>query len=378
MAAFTTIAAATVAVGGNAAKGFLAGDAAKDAARAAGRLEIEQDRLEQESVARLEQNFYDAIRATTDIYDKQLEMASAQGSQILEAAQEGDQRGIAATAGKVKQVQDATTGAIADKFADQKMQIDMKRAEASETDAARIASLFDDRAAAAGLEAKAKRNEQAQLEGAATGAFIDAGVSALSAGIKAFGGPGGKAAQKLVDSGQAADLTAAQKMIDAGNFSNADLRKIGRGKFDVVNTGKMFSSEDFTKFGKIGVDGPLADGEFSDLDFDEIAKMTPGQYDTFYGSLTDTQKGMIDGLQDNNQIFINNNKKGTSFGQELIGALSGLKDTAGQIANIKNKTSSLNNNLATDENIEAAQNNPLNFLKMLGIDFSSFLNPDGK
>ena len=378
MAAFTTIAAATVAVGGSAAKGFLAGDAAKDAARAAGRLEIEQDRLEQESVARLEQNFYDAIRATTDIYDKQLEMASAQGSQILEAAQEGDQRGIAATAGKVKQVQDATTGAIADKFADQKMQIDMKRAEASETDAARIASLFDDRAAAAGLEAKAKRNEQAQLEGAATGAFIDAGVSALSAGIKAFGGPGGKAAQKLVDSGQAADLTAAQKMIDAGNFSNADLRKIGRGKFDVVNTGKMFSSEDFTKFGKIGVDGPLADGEFSDLDFDEIAKMTPGQYDTFYGSLTDTQKGMIDGLQDNNQIFINNNKKGTSFGQELIGALSGLKDTAGQIANIKNKTSSLNNNLATDENIEAAQNNPLNFLKMLGIDFSSFLNPDGK
>jgi len=140
----------------------------------------------------------------------------------------------------------------------------------------------------------------------------------------------------------------------------------------------MFSSEDFTKFGKIGVDGPLADGEFSDLDFDEIAKMTPGQYDTFYGSLTDTQKGMIDGLQDNNQIFINNNKKGTSLGQELIGALSGLKDTAGQIANIKNKTSSLNNNLATDENIEAAQNNPLNFLKMLGIDFSSFLNPDGK
>ena len=43
MAAFTSIAAATVAVGGSAAKGFLAGDAAKDAAREAGRLEIEQE-----------------------------------------------------------------------------------------------------------------------------------------------------------------------------------------------------------------------------------------------------------------------------------------------------------------------------------------------
>ena len=102
MAAFTTIAAATVAVGGSAAKGFLAGDAAKDAAREAGRLEID---------------FLDAVRATTDIYDKQLQLSNVQGSQLVEAAQEGDQRGVAATAGKVKQVQDVATGQIADKMA---------------------------------------------------------------------------------------------------------------------------------------------------------------------------------------------------------------------------------------------------------------------
>ena len=45
MAAFTTIAAATVAVGGSAAKGFLAGDAAKVASREAGRLELKQEQL---------------------------------------------------------------------------------------------------------------------------------------------------------------------------------------------------------------------------------------------------------------------------------------------------------------------------------------------
>ncbi len=387
MAAFTSIAAATVAVGGNVAKGFLAGDAAKDLARESGRLELEQERLQNESIAKLEQNFYDAVRATTDIYDKQLQLSNVQGSQILEAAQEGDQRGVAATAGKVKQVQDIGTGKIADKMAMQKLNIDMARAKAGEMDAARVAALMDDRAAAAGLKAEAKRNESEALSAASTGSFIDAGVSALSAGITAFGGAEGKAAQELVDSGQAADLTAAQKMLDAGNFSNADLRKIGRGKYDVVNTGKMFSPEDFKKFGKIGVDGPLAEGEFSDLDFDAIAEMTPDQYDTFYGSLTDTQKGMIDGLQDNNQIFVNGSRKGTGLGQELIGALSGLKDTAASIANIKNDKlinkaqNEINSgiNTLTDEQLAAAQNDPLSFLKMLGIDFSSFLKtPDGK
>ena len=72
MAAFTTIAAATVSIGGSIAEGAIAGDAAKVAARESGRLRLEQERLEKESVARLEQNFYSAVRATTDVYDRQL------------------------------------------------------------------------------------------------------------------------------------------------------------------------------------------------------------------------------------------------------------------------------------------------------------------
>jgi hypothetical protein len=210
MAAFTTIAAATIAVGGSAAKGFLARDAAADAARAAGRFRIQQEELEKQSVARLEANFYDAVRATTDVYDKQLQLANQQGSQILEAAQEGDQRGISATAGKVKQAQDATSGAIADKYAEQKLDIDMKRAEASEKDASEIAGLFDDRAAAAGVKADALTQQADQLSGQATGAFIDAGVSALSAGVTAFGGLGGMK-NKM---GQAADALSKKTGMD--------------------------------------------------------------------------------------------------------------------------------------------------------------------
>lgn len=250
MAAFTTIAAATVAVGGSAAKGFLAGDAAKVASREAGRLEIEQERLEQESVARLEQNFYDALRATTDIYDKQMQQSAVEGAQILEAAQEGDQRGVAATAGKIKQSQDVVQGAIADKFAEQKLKIDMKRAEADETDAAKIAELFDDRAAAAGLEADAKRTEADQLKSASTGAFIDAGVSALNAAVTAFGGAEGKAAQSLVDAGNAENLTQAQGMLDAlgPDLTGKQFRQIAR-----EGTTQGFGTEGFgtTKLGDI-------------------------------------------------------------------------------------------------------------------------------
>ena len=67
--------------------------------------------------------------------------------------------------------------------------------------------MFDDRAAAAGLEADAKRTEADQLKSASTGAFIDAGVSALNAAVTAFGGAEGKAVNSLVDAGNAENKT---------------------------------------------------------------------------------------------------------------------------------------------------------------------------
>ena len=323
MAAFTTIAAATVAVGGQAAKGFLASDAAKDAARAAGRLEIEQERLEQESVARLEQNFYDAIRATTDIYDKQLQLSNVQGSQILEAAQEGDQRGVAATAGKVKQVQDVGTGRIADKMAMQKLGIDMKRAAASEMDAARIAALQDDRAAAAGLEAKAKRNEANELQASATGSFIDAGVSGLTAAIGAFGGAEGKAAQGLVDSGEAANLTDATNMVDG--LGNKALRQISK-------SGTMSGLA--SKAQNLSVNP-------------NIEALQP--------SFTFKPEGNI--VQ---EIGYENVTGKDPFGSKLFDALGGIKSTAMDIFNIQNKN--YNNTSVSPEDIDKARVNPLGFL----------------
>lgn len=231
MTAFTTIAAVTANVGLPALKGVLAGDAAKDAARQAGRLRLEQERLEEESIARLEQNFYDAVRATTDVYDRALQTSNVQGSQILEAAQEGDQRGVAATAGKVKQLQDAGVQKVADKQAMQKLNIDMARAKAGEMDAARIAALQDDRAGAAGIRADAFDKIKNKQEGKALGAFFDAGVGALGLAGTAFGGGEGSAVNELAEK-LGISKSDAQKQIEGlpgyENFTRGDFAKIRR------------------------------------------------------------------------------------------------------------------------------------------------------
>lgn len=229
MAAFTTIAAATVAVGSSVAKGIFAGDAAKTAARQAGRFELEKKQLEEESIAKLEQNFLDEVRVATDIYDRKLQQDNVTGATIIEAAQEGDQRGVAATAGKVKAATDMQTDKTAEKFADQKLNIDLARASADEKSAEDIAALMDDRAAAAGVKADALNQQAADLKGQATSSFLDAGVSALQIGIGAFGGmAGGKNAQgKAADAlAKSSGISRADALKQVAGLSRNELRNI--------------------------------------------------------------------------------------------------------------------------------------------------------
>lgn len=236
MAAFTTIAAATVSIGGNVAKGALAGDSAKVAARQAGRFKLEQQKLEQESVARLEQNFYDAVRATTDVYDRQLERGNVMGAQILESVQEGDQRGVAAAAGKVKQVQDASLAQTADKFAQQKLDIDMARAKAGEMSASEIARLQDDRAAAAGLKADALTAQADQLRGQSTGAFIDAGVSALQSGVSLAGSIQGKAGDKAAEKLSASEgISIDDARSQISKYTGKEIRQYNKGDISAID-----------------------------------------------------------------------------------------------------------------------------------------------
>ena len=65
--------------------------------------------------------------------------------------------------------------------------------------ASEIASFQDDRASSAGLKADALTAQAGKLKGQATGAFIDAGVSALQAGVSAAEGMEGKATNKAIE-----------------------------------------------------------------------------------------------------------------------------------------------------------------------------------
>jgi hypothetical protein len=236
MGLFTTIAAATVSIGGSVVKGALAGDAAKTAARVSGRLRLEQEQLEKESVARLEQNFYDAVRATTDVYDKQLERGNVMGAQILETAQEGDQRGVAAAAGKVKQIQDATLSDTADKFAKQKLDIDMASAKAGEMSASEIAAFQDDRAASAGLKADALTAQADQLRGQSTGAFIDAGVAALKTGVKVAGSVQGAKADKAAETlAQKEGISIDEARSQISKYTGKEVRQFNRGDISAID-----------------------------------------------------------------------------------------------------------------------------------------------
>ena len=313
MAAFTTIAAATVSIGGSVAKGIIAGDAATDSARQAGRLNLEKDRLEKEAVADLEQNFYDALRANTDIYDKQLQTGNAMGAQILEAVQEGDQRGVAAGAGKVKQVQDATLGATADKFAAEKSEIDKLKAAAGEASAAEIAALKDDRAAAAGVQADALTQQASDLRGQATGAFIDAGVSALSttASLISAKNATGKAAQKLVDSGAYGSLSEATKSLEG--MDNKTLRAIAKGKGFVpgttipTSTGTTIpTSTGTTPTTDYAYNTPTMDAAFEGFGNPILSPQFSNQIDnTFLGGFGEKIKSIGSDVKDTSLDFLN-------------------------------------------------------------------------
>ena len=308
MGAFTTIAASTVSIGGSLIKGIIAGDAATDSARQAGRLNLEKDRLEKEAVADLEQNFYDALRANTDIYDKQLQTGNAMGAQILKTVQEGNQRGVGAGAGKVKLIQDATLGTTADKFAGEKSEIDKLKAAAGEASAEEIAALKDDRAAAAGVKADALTQQASDLKGQSTGAFIDAGVSALSttASLISAKNATGKAAQELVDSGAYGSLSEATKSLEG--MDNKTLRAIAKGKGFVPGTTIPTSTgtTPTTATTDYAYNTPTMDAAFEGFGNPILSPQFSNQIDnTFLGGFGEKIKSIGSDVKDTSLDFLN-------------------------------------------------------------------------
>tara|TARA_R110002073_G_scaffold17087_1_gene64835 strand:+ start:725 stop:1729 length:1005 start_codon:yes stop_codon:yes gene_type:complete len=234
MGVVTSIAMATVAVGGAVYKGVQAGNASTVAAREAGTLRLQQAELEKEAIARLDQDFYEAVRVNTDIYDKALEVSNVKGAELVQAAQEGDQRGIAATAGKVKEIEQAGLGALSDKFSQDKTNIDLARAKAQELSAAEIAAMQDDRAAAAGVRADALMAQSDKLRADSTANYVTAGTQAIMQGVGIAGEISGAKAQGAIEKLVSGGMSIVDAQTTVAGQSKKNTRLFNRGDLDIA------------------------------------------------------------------------------------------------------------------------------------------------
>ena len=262
MAAITST---VLAIGGAAYKGFSAIDAAKSQSREAGRLTDQADELERNALADIEQNRLEAVQAPMQIFDTTNELQTLDGSTILEAAAEGDQRGVQATAGKIKATQDAARTEARDTMADIQLDLDTQTAKEGNRKGELVSGMKDERAIEKSLEADAMQENADALEMAGTGDLVSAGTSAFSALNSAFGSKAGKVADGLMEGDSALSktdaLAKANKMIAAGTVPQSGFQKglsavggalskftgVGDGKdFDESKLGEFFSEDNLT------------------------------------------------------------------------------------------------------------------------------------
>jgi len=272
MAAITST---VLAVGGMAYKGFSAIDAAKSQSREAGRLQDQADELERQALADLEQNRLEAVQVPLQIFDTANELQTLDGSTILEAAAEGDLRGVQATAGKIKATQDAARTEARDTVADIKLDLDTQTAKEGNRKGELVSGMKDERAIEMSLEADAMQANADALEMAGTGDLVSAGVSAFSALTPAFGTKAGKVADGLIKDDPTLTKTAANKlaaeMIADGTVPQTGFQKglasVGgafKNAFSTVKntTSDLFSKENMETVAQLAKDAGLSIKEF--------------------------------------------------------------------------------------------------------------------
>lgn len=96
------------AVGGAAMSFKQAGDARAKAADAT----AAADKAIAEAKSKLDVNFYDALGIQKEPYELQREALLSQGAQAIQAAQEGEERGAAATAGRIQMAQNEAQAGV--------------------------------------------------------------------------------------------------------------------------------------------------------------------------------------------------------------------------------------------------------------------------
>lgn len=269
MAAITS---AVLSIGSMAYKGFSAIDAAKSQSREAGRLTEQADELERNALADIEQNRLEAVQAPMQIFDTTNELQTLDGSTILEAAAEGDQRGVQATAGKIKGTQDAARTEARDTIAKVQLELETNAAKEGNRKGELASEYKTDQAIEMSLEADAMQKNADSLEAAGVSNLVDAGVGAFSAVNTAFGSKAGDAAKDLMDADPSLSKTDALKMVSDKGVGKNLTTKTGVGKF-LAKAGQGISKFAGVAAGALSNFTGIGDGkDFSESQLAEMAK----------------------------------------------------------------------------------------------------------
>lgn len=283
MAAVTS---AVLAIGSMAYKGFSQIDAAKTQSRESGRLTEQSDELERNALADLEQNRLEALQVPMQIFDTANELITLGGSNILEAAAEGDQRGVQATAGKIKATQDSARTEARDAMAKIKLDLDTATAKEGNRKGELVSEYKTDQAIEMSLEADAMRKNAENLKAQGIDNLVGAGTSAFSALTPAFASKEGKLADLLMASDstlsktdalssaktQIGDTMAADPSLSEGKAYRAIKQKMNGGKTGAGNLLSSLGGISQDIFGSVSSFTGIGDGkDFSDSKLGELA-----------------------------------------------------------------------------------------------------------
>jgi len=182
---------------------------------------------------RLKENKFAGLTIPKKAFEQARRDAQVTTATILKAATEGDQRGVAATAGKVQLASDKGTERIASQIENRLFQIDaMKAKEDARLQGLNVGldlkEIQGQQAAAQSAEAMAANSLTAGIQGLAS--TVGAGIDALSDNPKTAEVRNLERAENLVERGQK------NETVDAENLqsyiaNNADLSQETRDKF---------------------------------------------------------------------------------------------------------------------------------------------------
>ena len=253
MAAFTTIAAAAslAITAGTTTSSFIQAGKQKKAQR---RAEREAERKMKQAREKLEMNYMESLSIPLEAYEREMEAIQVQTAQATQAAVEGSQRGVAATAGQVQQVTSEAQANQRTAMAEDLFNLEAATAEES----SRLRDI--------GVNLDLAEVEGAQMAAADASR---ARAQAIQQGIQGVGQTA-QSALSLVPLYQKQGAGARQTALSKTQYDDPTIQRIGN----------------------IAGQGQASEG-FTNLDLDAIGQMSRRDYRAFEKSLTPQQRGLL-------------------------------------------------------------------------------------